>query len=564
LAGLLLISLLAALPLSAIQAQRAANNTSTTASARATAKASSAPVALSAATLEAAETITAARLKEHLYVVASDEMAGRNTPSPGLDATAKYIADKMAALKLKPGGDKGTYFQRIELESFKADPSKTSAEFQGRVLKYGDDFLTGNASGEAAGSLVYAGHGYVVKSKKVDAYRGLDVRGKIIVVSSGVLPEGVARGELKGKAGEGNWEDAASYARKNGAAGLVIIPRNLERVFRIARYLNNTGSDSFKPTRLEASATEGVPTLIPSAEIAKLLFDREQVTGEELIRNINARQPGAAFALDTNKRLSFKVTSNTKTATTQNVVALLEGSDSSLKKEYVAFGAHYDHVGVGRADKNGDKIYNGADDDGSGTVSLLALAEAFARGPRPKRSLLFIWHTGEEKGLWGSEYYTEYPTVPLKQIVAQFNIDMIGRSKQPGDTNPLNRDLSGANEIYVIGSREMSTELGDLSDRVNRSYLKLDFNYRYDDPADPNRFFYRSDHFNYARKGIPIIFYFDGEHEDYHKPSDSPDKIDYRKMERIVRTIFVTSSEVANAARRPLVDKPLSDERAEN
>jgi Zn-dependent M28 family amino/carboxypeptidase len=185
------------------------------------------------------------------------------------------------------------------------------------------------------------------------------------------------------------------------------------------------------------------------------------------------------------------------------------------------------------------------------------MAEAFSKGARPKRSILFVWHTGEEKGLWGSEYFTRYPTVPLGQVVAQLNIDMIGRSKKEGDTNPANRMLSGPNEIYVIGSRMMSTQLGELNEAVNREYLNLKYNYHYDEPNDPERLFYRSDHFNYAKHGVPIIFYFDGVHEDYHKPTDSPDKIDYQKMENIARTVFILASELANAPARPVVDKQI-------
>ena len=214
-------------------------------------------------------------------------------------------------------------------------------------------------------------------------------------------------------------------------------------------------------------------------------------------------------------------------------------------------GAHYDHVGIG-IPVNGDAIYNGADDDGSGTTALLAMAEALAkRALRPKRSVLFVWHAGEEKGLWGSRYFTDYPTVPLDKIVTQLNIDMIGRSKKEGDTNPRNSDLSGPNEIYVIGSQMMSTELGELTETVNKQYLNLTYDYRYDDPADPNRFFFRSDHYNYARKGIPIVFFFDGEHEDYHRPGDSVDKIDFQKMEKITRTIYLMLWEIANATGTP-------------
>jgi Zn-dependent M28 family amino/carboxypeptidase len=244
---------------------------------------------------------------------------------------------------------------------------------------------------------------------------------------------------------------------------------------------------------------------------------------------------------------------------TQNVVAVLEGGDAALKDEYVALGAHYDHVGVG-APVNGDAIYNGADDDGSGTTAVLALAEAFAKGPRPKRSLLFVWHAGEEKGLWGSAYFTKYPTVPINQIVTQLNIDMIGRCRREGDTHPRRAGLAKLGEVFVVGSKMMSSELGELSETVNRGYLNLSFNYKYDDPKDPERIFFRSDHFNYAQQGVPIIFYTDGEHEDYHQPSDTVDKIDFEQMEKITRTIYATAWELGNRAQRPRVDKKLPAE----
>jgi len=243
---------------------------------------------------------------------------------------------------------------------------------------------------------------------------------------------------------------------------------------------------------------------------------------------------------------------------TQNVVAVWEGSDPTLKAEYVALGAHYDHVGNGCPPSGTDTICNGADDDGSGTTALLAMAEALSKAPaRPKRSVLFVWHCGEEKGLWGSRYFTEYPTVPLNQIVAQINIDMIGRSKKEGDTNPRNSELTGPDAVYLIGSTMMSTELGELVNAVNKSYLNITFDTKYDDPKDPNRFFFRSDHYNYARKGIPIIFFFDGVHEDYHRAGDTADKIDYQKMEKITRTVYMTLWEIGNRPARLKVDKPL-------
>jgi Zn-dependent M28 family amino/carboxypeptidase len=239
-----------------------------------------------------------------------------------------------------------------------------------------------------------------------------------------------------------------------------------------------------------------------------------------------------------------------------NVVAIVPGSDPKLKDEYVAYGAHIDHVGM-KGGGTGDRIFNGADDDGSGTVSILEIAHALLTGPRPKRSALFVWHVGEEKGLWGSDYFTKNPTVNLKNVIAQLNIDMIGRSKAVGDTKDANKVLTGADEIYVVGSTKMSTDLQKLSESVNKGYLNLKFNYKYDDPKDQEQIFYRSDHYNYARMGIPIIFYFDGVHEDYHAVGDEVSKIDFDKMTRVARTVFKTGWALANADKRPVVDKPL-------
>jgi len=262
-----------------------------------------------------------------------------------------------------------------------------------------------------------------------------------------------------------------------------------------------------------------------------------------------------------NKTATLNAASVSETKWTQNVVAVWEGADPVLKNEYVAIGAHYDHVGTNPNARGDDKIFNGADDDGSGTVAVLSIAEALAKAPqRPKRSVLFVWHCGEEKGLWGSEYFNKFPTVDIKKVVAQLNIDMIGRSRKTDDTNPKNKDLSGENGVYVIGSEMMSSTLGAITKGTNDAYLKLGYDYKYDDPKDPNRFFFRSDHFNYAVNGIPIVFWFDGVHEDYHQPGDEPQKIDYAKMEKITRTIFLTLWEVSALKTRPAIDKQLPPE----
>ena len=230
-----------------------------------------------------------------------------------------------------------------------------------------------------------------------------------------------------------------------------------------------------------------------------------------------------------------------KKVETENLASIIKGSE--YPDEYIIITAHLDHIGI---DKNGD-INNGADDDGTGNVALLEMAEAFKQAEKegfgPKRSLVFLHVTGEEKGLLGSKYYTENPLYPIKNTVANLNIDMIGR------VNPK-RETEDPNYIYLIGSDKLSQELHDISEAVNDKYIQLELDYTYNDERDPNRFYYRSDHYNFAKKNIPVIFYFNGTHEDYHKPTDTADKINYPVLEKRIKLIFYTAWELANRKNR--------------
>ncbi len=507
--------------------------------------------------------INAAQLKDYLSFIASDVMEGRDTPSRGLDTTARFLALNLSRWGFKPAGDDGGYLQKIALSRDLIDKTETQVHLEGQLddqtLILGDDYIPFARPADLPSTqLVFAGNGWLVKSKNIDAYRGIDAKGKIAVIFAppNAYPHGIVSSDLAGKRGE-DWMNLSEYAQKQGVAGIILVPdfqylANWDRNRARITERGLTKVDKFQP-----ALGSQIPQIIVSPRITNALFQGEQRSAVSIFEGVYAGQLPEPFALNPNRKLSIRVKVKSEMLMTQNVVAVFEGSDAVLKNEYVALGAHYDHVGIG-IPVNGDAIYNGADDDGSGTTALLAMAEALAKtNARPKRSILFVWHAGEEKGLWGSRYFTDYPTVPLDKIVAQINLDMIGRSKKEGDTNSRNQDLSGPNEIYVIGSRMMSTELGDITETVNKQYLNLTYDYRYDNPADPNRFFFRSDHYNYARKGIPIVFFFDGEHEDYHKPADSVDKIDFAKMEKVVRTIYLTLWEVANRPVRPKVDKQL-------
>ena len=510
-------------------------------------------------TQRAVDSISANQLRNYLTFIASDEMEGRDTPSRGLDTTAKFLAMNLANWGFKPAGDNGSFFQRIELRRNRTDSDQTKVELNGRVLTAGTDYLPAGGSGNVSGQLVFAGNGWFIKSKEIDAYKGIDPAGKIAVIfgTPNQSPRGIARADF-GKASE-DYMAPTEYARSKGVVGLIYVPdfQYLANWQRTRQRIMERGSTVVAKFQTQSSSSP-LPSIVISPEVAQALFAGEKQTAASIFSAAYGTTVPASFVMGDAKKVTMNVASNTETVPTQNVVAVWEGSDPTLKAEYVALGAHYDHVGSGCPPVGNDTICNGADDDGSGTTALLGMAEALAKAPtRPKRSVLFVWHCGEEKGLWGSRYFTEYPTVPLNQIVAQLNIDMIGRSKKEGDTNPRNSELTGPNAVYVIGSTMMSTELGELVNEVNKTFLNLTFDTRYDDPNDPNRFFYRSDHFNYARKGIPIIFFFDGVHEDYHRAGDSPDKIDYDKMEKVTRTVYMTAWEIANRAARLKVDKPL-------
>lgn len=504
------------------------------------------------------DTISAAQMRDYLTFIASDELEGRDTPSRGLDTAAKFLAVHLARWGFKPAGDDNTFFQRIELRRERGDGGQTKVEYAGRTLTAGTDYIPGPGSGNVSGSLVFAGNGWFVKSKNIDAYKDIDPKGRIAVIfgTPNTQPRGVTRADY-GKQGE-DYMNATDYARRKGVVGLIYVA-DLQYVANWQRNRQRVERGAIGVVKFQNPATTlapALPSIVVTPETANTLF-----VGEPKASGIfaaPAENLPAPFLMNDTKTVSLNLASNTEIVTTQNVVAVWEGSDPVLKSEYVALGAHYDHIGSGCRPAGADTICNGADDDGSGTTAMLAMAEALAKAPtRPKRSFLFVWHCGEEKGLWGSRYFTQFPTVPLTSVVVQLNMDMIGRSKPAGDTQSRNRELTGPDAIYLIGSTIMSTELGEIVNTVNKSFLNLTFDTKYDDPKDPNRFFYRSDHINYARKGIPIIFFFDGEHVDYHGVADTADKIDYQKMEKVARTVYMTAWEIANRPARLKVDKPL-------
>jgi len=291
------------------------------------------------------------------------------------------------------------------------------------------------------------------------------------------------------------------------------------------------------------------PAITADDEFFEFLFSAADVTYADLKQRADNQEPLPSFTLK-GVTLTFNVDAEyvaVNTRYTRNVIGIVEGADPALKNTYVIFGAHYDHIGYTQGMLNSgetDRISNGADDDGSGTVTLIGMARAAAMGPKTKRSEIFIWHAGEELGQWGSRYFADYPTVPIENIVAQLNIDMIGRNRE-------NKE-SEANTVYPVGADRISTELHNIMEDVNADLprpLMLDF--ELNDPTDPERIYYRSDHYSYAAKGIPVIFFTTGLHPDYHRVTDTADKINYEKMVRIGQFVFEIGRRVANLDHAP-------------
>jgi hypothetical protein len=468
--------------------------------------------------------ITAEGLKTHLYKVASREFEGRETGTEGQRKAAAYIEDQFRQLGLQPGNRTG---YQLYYPIFHDSLIKASIQVNGQVFHNFEDLSVVswlNHTATLYGSeVVFVTYG--ISDSTEDNYKGLDVHGKIVLMLNGI-PAGLR----PVPAGRKTFVNRQEVAMKNGAAAILVVQQGYPQKARSlsgSQYL-----DGFKKNILPN-------TFFISEKIAEAIMGSDYAavkTGKV--------QPGtyrADVVLDFNKTML--------TDQSSDVLGLLEGSD--LKDQYVVLSAHYDHLGM-----RDSVIYYGADDDGSGTVSILELAKAFTRakaaGKGPRRSIVFLANSGEEKGLWGSEYYSEHPAFPLERTTVDLNIDMIGRS------DPNRKKGDSANYVYVVGDDKLSTDLKHISEGQNEKHTKLELDYKFNDPSDPQHIYYRSDHYNFARKGVPIIFYFDGIHKDYHRPSDTPDKINYTLMEKRARLVFYTAWEMANMDAMLKRDIPLN------
>ena len=524
-------------------------------------------------------------LKEWLTYIASDELQGRATYSEGLGLAAGYISSHLAQWGVKPAGDRGTYLQVVKVLGVRTTSRATvTVEVNGQTRTFNDgDGITfpkemGGKQTVVADRVQFAGYGLTLLSGTHDDYAKLDPGGKVpggtVVVWLG------AAGPKSSESGLARL--LSPYARNRAAisngAVATIAPPGLG--FGGRRTAPAAGSTPATPTTPPAvgsgrgrggavdngdfTTVERFDGKVPPAVTAEdgffeFLFSGSPVKYAELKEKAAKQEPLPPLLL-AGVKITFNVDADytiVRTRLTHNVVGIVEGSDPKLRDTYVAYGAHYDHTGYREGGVNAgrggqpanpeDRIYNGADDDGSGTVAIMAIARAFALGPRPKRSLLFVWHTGEEAGLLGSLYNADHPVVPIDKIVTQLNMDMVGRNR--------NDDPRQSNTVFVVGSDRISTELHNINEDANASLPRpMSMDYEMNDPADTESIYTRSDHYSYAAKGIPIIFYFTGLHPDYHSVSDSVDKIIFDKVQRVAQLAYETGRRVANLDHAPVRD----------
>jgi Zn-dependent M28 family amino/carboxypeptidase len=486
---------------------------------------------------ESVQAINPTELKMHLEFLSSDQLGGRYTLSPNFAIAAEYLATRLKSYGFRGVGDNGSFMQGFDVLTIKADPEKSSLSVtidgKSSDYAYGDYYNSGTKSGACEGQIAFVGYGISAPRLKHDDYAGLDVKGKFVIVVRGT-PKDMDPSKLADE------ESGQEAAKAHGAIGIISIPSS-------PQFAGMMKADGFKQrvlqqesVRLAYNNDQKLPAITFGPAIAEKLLPQLDLTFESLAAKIKNGEPLPSKVLNASAKANIGL--NVTTVKTQNVVGVLEGTDPQLKDEYVTFSAHYDHLKTGPK----GEIYHGADDDGSGTSSVLAIAHALSL-QRPKRSVFIIFHAGEELGLLGSQYNTDHaPAVPLDKILVDLNIDMIGRSKPAGDTDKGDEQLTDANTIYVIGANRISAELHEISETTNSDYEKLKFDYLLNNPSHPDRIYFRSDHWNYAKHGIPIIFYFDGIHVDYHKPTDTVDKIDFTKMTRVARLVFQTGWRIAN------------------
>lgn len=482
------------------------------------------PAQTPAAVRRAVASITPQDVQRRIGILADDSMLGRATPSPQLEEVAAYVAAEFKRFGLRPGGENGTYFQRYTITQNQIDTARSRIVFAGRTggtLKPGVDAYVIRVGPLPRKTLTGPVVLFAGTPDSANPLAGADVKGAWVALVVSATADGVNINF--------RWVQGAIEA---GAVGALFISNRPD-----AQWQERLGRDFHLSAQFAGDQVPDSVTLPGVVEIrdaqAAALLGVDAATVRAQTGWSAKRLDGVTLTFDVQERVAVKTSA-------PNTIGILEGSDPSLKSQYVFFTGHMDHVGTpgsgqGCVARGADSICNGADDDASGTTAVLEAAEGFALlQPRPKRSLVFMTVSGEERGLWGSQWYSDHPTVPLASTVADLNTDMVGRNWK--DT------------IAVIGKEH--SDLGATLNRVGAAHPELHMT-PIDDIWPEENFYFRSDHFNFARKGVPILFFFNGTHHDYHQVSDSPDKIDAEKESRIIKLVFYLGLDIANAADKP-------------
>jgi peptidase M28-like protein len=465
-------------------------------------------------------------MKEILTILASDALEGRETGERGQKMAAAFIADYFQRLGLEPvvPTENGmSYYQEFELE--RSNPGLTYLKANDVTFTNGKDVLyygTANMDAPANHQTVFAGKG------SDEEFASVKTEGNIVVVdgSGGFFQQ---------------WKELMDKGYKNGASLVVIIAKDNDADFdAIVKQYGNFFMHSRLGFKKENNSNKGGSFIVGPTTAAALLNSSVDKMATAISEQKLTKIKGTYVEYVTSREVNM--------VGTENVLGYLEGTDK--KDEVVIVTAHYDHIG-----KQGEKINNGADDDGSGTTSVLKMAKAFAKakaeGHGPRRSILFMTVTGEEKGLLGSQYYTNNPIFPLDQTVVDLNIDMVGRTDEAHEND---REF-----VYLVGSDKLSSELHELSEKANGTFTNLSIDYTYNDQDHPDRIYYRSDHWNFAKNNIPVIFYFNGTHDDYHQPTDTVDKIEFDLLQKRAQLVFYTAWVISNRDERLVVDKPINE-----
>ncbi len=486
-----------------------------------------------------ATTITPTDIKKHLSILASDAMEGRETGEMGQQLAAEYIAGHFKTLGFEPV-EENTYFQKINIGFNKWE--KISLSINDTPFKFVKDFYAFPSSNInnpiiEADEIIFLGYG--IDDENYSDYKGVDVKGKVIMIyqNEPLSKDSVSYITQKRTYSEWslNWRKKLETAKRKGVKAILFIEPEIKK--KVSKYRDRFLYGSQTMNHVSRSSENYTNSIYISRNVAKEIIGKKYykkfIKTREKIKKTGQPKP-----LIIPSKISITLEKEERILKGENVLGYIEGRDEELKDQLVIVSAHYDHLGK----RGEDAIYNGADDNGSGTSTVLDIAEAFSiaqkEGMGPRRSILFLLVSGEEKGLLGSEYYAEHPVFPLENTIVNVNVDMIGRVDEKHEKNP--------NYIYVIGADRLSTELHDINENMNQKYANIELDYTFNRKNDPNRYYYRSDHYNFAKKGIPAIFYFSGVHKDYHMVTDTFDKINYEKTAKIGKLIFHTIWQLAN------------------